>query len=140
MHGRAVSYTSPISTLWNRHFPKVIHKIKEFYGKTLPRTCFEQWTLSFSFPLCKGLFIKCWRCSFKFIPEVLHAAEISDYSRHQKNPLEIEMYVTGYVHRDPCRVCVTEALLLLITAQKTSGIYLRFFLLRGAAKKICNII
>lgn len=136
MHGRAASYTCPISTLWSRHFPKVIW---EFYGKTLPRTWFEQQSLSFSFPLCKGLFIKCWRCSFKFIPEVLHAAEISDYSRHQENTLEIEVYVTGYARRDPCRVCVTGA---LVSAANNSPKDLRrlfkVFLLRGTAKK--NVI
>lgn len=107
-----VQFPFQISILWNGHFPKVIQKS---YGKTLPRTCFGQWILSFSFPLCKGFFIKCWRCSFKFMPEVLQAAEISDYSRHLSgknfgnrnvcNWICARRSLQGMCFKDSCRCC-----------------------------------
>lgn len=44
---------------------------------------------------------------------------MSNYSRHLpgKKPLEIEMSIIGYVHRDPCRVCVSETLVSAVNTR-----------------------
>lgn len=40
---------------------------------------------------------------FQFIPDT-----------YQEETLETEMYVIGYMHRDPCRVCVSNSLVCAV--------------------------
>lgn len=55
---------------------------------------------------------------------------------YQEKTLEIEMYVIGYVCRDPCRVCVSKTLCSAVNNSPGDLRHLfKAFLQRGTEKK-----
>lgn len=55
---------------------------------------------------------------------------------YQEKTLEMEMYVIGYVRRDPCRVCVSKTLVSAVSNSPKDLRHLsKAFLGRDTAKK-----